>query len=337
MLKPSDVKPFLVHPEVVIREFAANYFAKSFCRDPDLMPIILNNCLMNDECSQLSFAVGFLQSQETLTEILKRIARQDANLNHYVKLVRHIEPRLLERNFSAIRKYSLLKEDVAQKIKLLGLSTDELWDKLLDFAKSNQDKYVHEFDFASGEEMVKELGARSDVPILEMRQRLQLDPDGSYEEIFMSTLAGELHDEASIPFLIEKMSINGDLICETAVDALVKIGTESVVELVLKRYLVDKGYFRRNAASLFGQIKLAVVEEVLLKLLPMEEDMDNATVLADSLCQLLSKEGIHMVQQLIQEGYASFLVSLEESLYVNCMINGVKIPELSDYQTQILE
>ena len=72
-------------------------------------------------------------------------------------------------------------------------------------------------------------------------------------------------------------------------------------------------------------------------MLPEEEDIENATLLADSLCQLLSSRGVESVQTLIQEGYANFLLNLEESLYSNATINGVELPELQDYRMKISE
>lgn len=346
MLRPSEIKPFLSHPDIVIREFAVNYFAKSFSQDPELMPLILANCRSengNDDSWQLSRAVDFPQSQETLTEILKRIASQDVNRYRYAKLVRHTEPRLLARNLLAIQQYPVLREYVAQKVTLLSLSTVELWEKLLDFAKVDKDKFTIEFDLPYGEDMVKELATRSDVPILEMRQRLHsnsasdLEEGRGYEEVYMSMLAGELRDEVSIPYLIERMDIEGELISEIAANALVKIGTKVVVDSVLRFYRAEQGAFRKHAASLLGQIKITASEEALLELLPEEEDLENATLLADSLCQLLSTKGIRLVQKQIKEGYADIGISLEEALYANCIINGIDLPELADYKTRMLE
>jgi hypothetical protein len=43
MLPPEQIKPFLCHEEKTVREHAADYFAKSFSRDPELMPLILES------------------------------------------------------------------------------------------------------------------------------------------------------------------------------------------------------------------------------------------------------------------------------------------------------
>lgn len=346
MLRPSEVKPFLLHPDIVIREFAANYFAKSFSQDPELMSFILANCCSEnrvDDSWQLSRAVDFPRSQETLTEILKRIASQDVDRYRYAKLVRHTEPRLLARNLPAIQQYPVLREYVTQKVTLLSLSTAELWEKLLNFARVDKDEFTIEFDFPHGEDMIKELATRSDVPLLEMRQRLYAnsasdqEEGGGYEEVYMCMLAGELRDEVSIPYLIERMDIEEELISETAANALVKIGTKAVVDPVLRFYRAEPGIFRKHAASLLGQIKIEAAEEAILELFQEEEDLENATLLANSLCQLLSTKGIGIVQKQIKKGYADIGVSLEEVLYANCVINGIDLPELADYKARILE
>ena len=84
-------------------------------------------------------------------------------------------------------------------------------------------------------------------------------------------------------------------------------------------------------------MKITEAEEALLQLLPEEEDNEIASVLADSLCQLLSTRGIPLVQAVIAEEDEYEADELEESLYCNCIINNIELPELEFYRDRILE
>lgn len=44
MLLPEQVKPFILHEDMFVREHAVRYFASSYDRDPELMPLLLESC-----------------------------------------------------------------------------------------------------------------------------------------------------------------------------------------------------------------------------------------------------------------------------------------------------
>jgi len=346
MLRPDQVKPFLAHSEGIIREFAVNYFAKSFSLDPELLPLVLAATRIRDVEAEvdpddqdaakfmLKGARYFVQTPETFAEILDRYEQADQNKSSYGQLLLQAGPRLLEENFSRLEPYPELKKGAEQSVELLHLPTTALWQRLMEYSEAHADDYVGEFDFNYGEKMVRELAGRSDLQLEEMRKILPVEPDrdGVYKEVYLIMLAGELRDEAWIPVLIAKLDSGGDLVCKTASDALAKIGTEAVANAVYERYCLKKGYFSIFAAPLMGQIKTAAAEDAILKLLFTEEDKDDAAVLVDSLGQLLSARGIPLIQQYIEEGYSSCSISLEKTLYCDCVLNGVELQDLAEYR-----
>lgn len=346
MLRPDQVKPFLSHSEGIIREFAVNYFANSFSLDPELLPLVLAATCIKDEETEvdpddqdaaklmLKSARCFVQTPETFAEILDHYEQADPNKSSYVQLLLQAGPRLLEENFSRLESYPELKKGAEQSVQLLHLTTNALWQRLMEYSEAHADDYVGEFDFIYGEKMVRELAGRSDLQLEEMRKILEVEPerDGAYKEVYLSMLAGELRDEAWIPVLIAKLDSGGDLVCKTASEALAKIGTAAVAEAIYERYCLRKGYFSIFAAPLLGQIKTEAAEEAILKLLFTEEDKADAAVLVDSLGQLLSVRGIPLIQQYIEEGYSSCSISLEKTLYCDCVLNGVEIEDLAEYR-----
>lgn len=148
-------------------------------------------------------------------------------------------------------------------------------------------------------------------------------------------LAGDLRLKEAIPFLMDNLRIDGDLICERAVDALSKIGTEEVVKGIRDCFLHEDWHFRLYATGVLGRIKLPASEEAIMQLLPLVDEVDIATSLSDCLCKLLSDKGVPVVKELIDEGYDRQILSLEESLYINCVINGIDLPELPSWKQAI--
>lgn len=359
MLKSSEVQTFLAHPEGVIREFAARYFANSFSCDPVLMPLILSNCESEDEAANrtlLEVAENFLQTQETFDEILRRLDKEDTYHHQYLQIIYGADPRLLEKNLSKLKEYPFSQVKVANIVALTSFTTAELWDNLLEYAEENANESYDEFDFelylerdfdsdrVSERKIIRELALRPDFPEEEMRRRLQTtysDEDYNskifFELTYMSLLAGERRDATVIPSLITKMALNEDFNSDAAVEALTKIGSAEVIEKLSSRYEQENESFRQYTAVLLGQVKITEAEEALLQLLPGEEDNEIASVLADSLCQLLSTRGIPLVQAVIAEEDEYEADEIEESLYCNCIINNIELPELEFYRDRILE
>ncbi|WP_374054987.1 SEC-C metal-binding domain-containing protein [Rossellomorea sp. FM04394] len=56
------------------------------------------------------------------------------------------------------------------------------------------------------------------------------------------------------------------------------------------------------------------------------------TIIADNLCRHLSTMAIPKIEGLIEAGYEDGLLCLEESLYVNCVMNGIQHPKLPEWR-----
>jgi uncharacterized protein YecA (UPF0149 family) len=89
---------------------------------------------------------------------------------------------------------------------------------------------------------------------------------------------------------------------------------------------------------LIGSGTPEVVEEAeaaLLRLFNKASDITQKTLLAEALSQHLSVESIPLEEKLIEEGYDSMMLSLEESLYTNCIINNIEYPKLKEWKDLI--
>jgi hypothetical protein len=97
------------------------------------------------------------------------------------------------------------------------------------------------------------------------------------------------------------LSSEDDLLLEYSVNALVRIWITSVINELNQQYEREtEGYFRLYASGVFGKIKLQASEDALLQLLPLEQDLTYATILADGLCELGSSKGIPVVLEMVE-------------------------------------
>ncbi|MFC4767387.1 HEAT repeat domain-containing protein [Effusibacillus consociatus] len=333
----------ILHPDLRIRQFAVQYFKDSQYKDPDLMPLVLEACnLAIDEKQNrlmLAYAAEFTQTRETLEEIVKRILDRGPARDCYEKMLVNSEIQLLKQFPNRIADLlPPFQKAVRLRLELADWCTDKLWQELFELSKRAEGKYCNEFDYNYGVYVVKELAVRSDLPVEEIVERLdQFYPEDyeGYADIYLCILAGDLRLQKAIPALTNYLRSEGDLIVEEAVKAMIKIGTEEVVTGIRKTFLKEEWDFRLFSTDILSGIKLPVCEAAVIELMSQEEDLSIRTRLADSLCQLLSVKGIPFVEEMIDGGYDRSLLSSEESLYVNCTINGVDLPELETWRAQL--
>lgn len=342
MLLPEQVKPFLLHEDTFVRKHAVKYFAKSHNRDPELMPLLLDSCARcGEEASTylLCHAVEFAQTDSTLRTILGRLERaSDYNvIYHYNNIIAHADLELIKPLISTIGKNKNIQPGAVSRLDkrmdLLSWDTNRLWNELFAFSEANAQKYSNEFDFDWGCCLVEALAARDDVPVKEIINCLNDEETyHRYDELYLTMLAGEIGLSEFIPLLINKLSIDADMLCERAGESLIKIGTEEVITRLKEQFPGESWHFRCFAAHIFGDIKLPAGEAALLELFPSEEELDIKTFLAMAWCNLISEKGVPPVRQFIDDGYDSGIVDLREPLYAACKMLGLEAEELQAWK-----
>ncbi|MDA8097480.1 MAG: hypothetical protein M0028_07965 [Clostridia bacterium] len=221
MLNPEQVKPFLCHPEKVVREQAARYFEESCSCDPELMPLVLRSCQMygeNENSLLLALASRFKQSETTLRAVLERLpwaADKDVNAYwHYSMIMAHADPTLLARLMPELRENQYLRPEIVhwieQRLDIVNWNSERLWTELSAFWRAGTGKYVNEIDFGYGLTLVESIARNGDTPAEAVLTRLRETPAG-YAEIYLVVLAGLMALEDAVPVLIAKMRTGSDL------------------------------------------------------------------------------------------------------------------------------
>jgi hypothetical protein len=343
MLTPQQVKPYILHSDTRVANFAMSYFSDAYIDDEELMTLFLERLsqVQSDEPPfYLHHAYQFPHTPTTISKIVELIKSDTVDAQtraHLSKILVNASVPLLEVILPELNEYSnKLAQAVKEKIKLTQCSDDQLVDMFNSFIKQAEGKYYNEVNIQFGETLVELLAQReilTEAYILEILSAFDPDNSYGYDIIFHTKLAGEMRLASAIPLLNNFMTWDEEVLPDEAATALVKIGSEEVIHQVAELFATQSdGYYRLFASDIFGHIKLPVSESTLFKLLEQEEDETIATKLADGLCQLGSKEAIPIVLDEIMSGYDSSYLDLRESLYVNCILNEVELPELHQWK-----
>jgi len=309
------------------------------------MPLVLTRFhkLDKDDTYYLHNAYRFPQTEETINDILSLIQSPGTSTTdrvHLKQILSHADIALLRQHRLAISALSKeLQQMCKTRIEIADKQDEELWEACEEHFMGARGKYVNEIDTYYGESLIQELARRRYLDDEVVLQTLEsYDPENleEYETMYFIILAGEMKLHAAIPMLVEFLCTDDDVLPTTASDALIKIGSAEVVRLLEERYIQEEeGYYRLFAAYVFGHIKLPESEAALLRLLTIETDFEYATILANGLCQLGSSQGIPAVLERIRNGFARQTLDLRESLYINCVMNGVVLPELEQWKLDI--
>lgn len=287
----------------------------------------------------LANANQFIQTEETLSEIFTKLGDDPKNRIFYENLIINTDLRLLDKYRNQLPLLSGKGREMAEKRLMLREKTaEELWRDLMNYGCDNAGKYINQFDYDYGESIAYELARRPDVPRDAIIQRLKTPfPDDyeGYEDIYLNVVAGELRLKEAIPVWLDHLRTEADLLNETAEYGLIKVGSTEVIEAIGSCFAGEEWIFRLYASGVLENVKLPECESLLCQLLPEEEDLSIATILASGLCRQLSVKGVPLVKEKIIAGYDEQMLSLEEDLYVNCRINNIDLPEMLKWQEMI--
>ncbi len=346
MLLPDQVKPFLGHEEKIVRDHAVKNLAKSFNRDPGLMPLVLESCTRHGEEESgrlLAYAADFIQSEISLHTVLERLAQSDnpKAIHHYNDLIGRADIALLKPLASKIRKSKNIAagtvDRLQRRLALMPYTTEVLWEELFAYCDEIAHKRIDQIYFSHGLHLVEALARRGDLPVEELLDCLQ---DGDtyhrYEELYLTILAGEARIEKFVPVLLGKLRIDTDLLCQEAAKSLIKIGTGQVIERLKTCFPSESWGFRNFSAPIFGHVKTPQAEDALLEMLSVEENLSIKTFLAMGICDLISEKGIPVVRRLIDNNdYDREIVDLRKPLYAACRMLKLELEEMDDWREEL--
>ncbi|WP_341357017.1 SEC-C metal-binding domain-containing protein [Rossellomorea sp. y25] len=277
-------------------------------------------------------------NEEGLNEVVNRLdvmSKKDNNRLSYIQLVTNASTELLIAYRNKVYQY-IGEKQLKEVEKLPSLTIEELYMALAD-VMVYLDEYEFDQDFYDhGKRIIKELIKKGGIESWEVQNGLQNIMEEEeffgFEGIYVVYMAGEMREESVVPLLVSlfKNEEEGDFLFEEIANTLVKIGTDLVVQEVEKIALYGNTFF--YTLDVLGRIKTKEAEQALLRLFDQTEDLTARTIIADNLCRHLSTDAIPRIEVLIETGYEDGLLCLEESLYVNCVMNGIQHPKLPEWR-----
>jgi hypothetical protein len=345
MVDREELKRFLLHPEPSVREFVARYFRDSWDQGEDVLPLILDACVLyGDEVNHrlLSDAVSFPVNRESLAGVIGLLKRvENKNIQIHAGLILAGAPtEILKANEAEILSCPNLPDHAAERIRrrleFSGRSGEDLWEELRRFATELDDvEEPWSRDLTYADDLVEELAAR-ETPngrtICELLQSAELE--GLWLELFLVDLAGARRLREAIPALVAKLRFDDDALLESVVEGLARIGGPEAVRRIRETFHRETWDFRLLASDLLGTIKHPESEDAILALLPGEDDETIRTDLCFSLCQLLSERGVETVKAEIASDYDRGLVCLEDVLLDVAVVLGISLPEAETWYAQ---
>lgn len=357
-LSEDTIKQAILHPDRNVRDAAALYFSRAFSRDPSVMPLAIRAIEKygwEDAFSKVAAMVGLALDDQTVPWIVHQLRRDDqpdsdlwAQFTHVLRrMLAEADARLLSRH--AFPVLSVLDSDpdayhrATKKLDLLKLHAETCWNELQRFCEDERDvEYVHKVDvdyaYALVEALARHGAAHADRVLSILAQKID-DPEGNpqtWMEGFMVRLAGELRLEAAVPLITQKARYeDAEWLSGLCQDALVKIGTDTVVEAVSEGFQELTWYQRMSACSVLENVHTDLAVRKSLDLLQTEEDPTIKTCLGQALNAQFAEEAVEPVRQLILSGQTDLdFTDLRFGLVAAAALTGVDFPEREEWKVQ---
>ena len=353
MLTPSQLIPFLQHPDREVREEAISYFAEASDPAPatagDLWESIER--FGSEESEGALLALPKLPDTETSTRRLLAALRAAPSDQTWLRLIKVIDgldlPMLMQfwdelddlREQLPPRTLSHLAE--RRRLHAEPATPAALWQQLLDHAAEIDGRSFSGFDRLVSRRLIEALARHPDESARRALAVLKDDAIDDWVEIFAIELLGAMRWQPAIDPLIARLRSGDeeeDVLFESCAAALERIGDPALAEKIAATYAGESDHFRLYTSSVFGHIKHPVCETALVQLIPGESEPWLRTCLASALCALCPDrpEALALLHRLAVEGdYDASFDDLEARLLTLGEFVGWELPEAAVWRKRV--
>lgn len=358
-LSEDKIKAGILHPDRDVRDAAAMYFSRSACRDTSILPLGI------EAIEKYGWEGAFLVptvierlplSEDTLPWVLNQL-RQNELLQDGTMLGRGwraalasylwaADANLLARHHSeffgikALDNYDI--DLMEMRVDLLTFKADTCWEEL-ELLCLNASKDQANPDANYGYALVEAIARFGDTErALSILAEQIVDPNNYgdvWMELFMVNLAGEMRLDAAVPSIIAKSldaEKEADLLFEEAESALVKIGTNAVVEGAATLFSQRDWIRRMIGCRVLRYVHSDLAVAKALELLPREKDARIKLWLAEALTSQFAYEGVEPVRQFILGGdHTRKSADLRLDLIVAATLMEVELPEKEQWLVDV--
>jgi HEAT repeat protein len=339
----------LDHEDERVITAAAGALARFFPGSKNIITHLLriDNIDIKTKLTLLAKIKNFVPTEDDIREIIYLFTKFKDNTGLDAEILRlHIISTLLEFPFPVLEKnfstfafneellgiYEMVKEQ--EEIK--SLEPDVLWENLEKLCLEYHDYDVMDSeDGEYAEALVKALSEKGGLIKHKIVMYLSQGSRNNYSlEFCLVRLAGKLRLKETVPYLFRILTEYepADLINESCIHTLGEIGTPEVVETIGKLYPVHediRGFF----ADILEAIPYPCAEDMAIKLIKKEHDIENKTFLADALCSIFSIKSSDVVIDIIRKKqYNPILMSLLDNLVPVYVYHGKTIDNMVELE-----
>jgi hypothetical protein len=356
-LVEAKIKEAIVHPEKLAREAALIYFAESHSRDLEVMPLAIQAIERygrGPAFGHFYLLAGLPQTEATVEWAIRelhtpadQIEDPDGYFTMLSSLLCDADPRSLDRHVKDILETPGFLKDLIpvfqDQRELHKWDAERCWKELEELSKRAVEENESEtFDFERADRIVMHLARQGDRYADRILEVLRLEIEGfdddpmAWMQNFMVLAAGEMRLESAVPRLIQMLHISGEDLDEDYVAALVKIGTDAVVEALTENWSQTDWGFKLFATTALEQIHSDASVRKCLDLLPGKEDVTIRTKLATALMAQFDPDAVESVREMVKEkNYDEGYANLKRHLVAACSVMGVTFPEYAQWKRDI--
>ena len=236
---------------------------------------------------------------------------------------------------------------LADRLTLASWTPSQCWDAFEEFGRRNMKKRVFNLCDQLQAQLLIEAVARFPEEREEIvMDVIQLTYAGKDKRLIQSLareiihLAGEMRLEAAVPALIWHLSSPDVNLADAASTALMRIGSDAVVEAIADEWWDANDDFRGCAADVLEKIHTDLCEETCLDCLEGEEDYDVAFGLAHALLSHFSFDGLQPVLgffDIDQDEWSNDHNDLKFHLVAAATIMEVRFPQYDAWYQEALK
>lgn len=349
----AKIKEAILHPDIVIRERATSYFAKSFSSDLSIMPLVIKAVetygRQNEAYRQIGLSRDLPQTEETIAWVIDELnAEQTDKYENYAYNLSMVlvdaDPVLLlprESDILEARHFlASLRLPFTERLQMLSWDEATCWQRLEEFCEEGKDKrYVNDVNLGHANRIVEALAryGQECEPKVRDWMAVKLDDDShrpmKWMEPLVVRLAGQAHLESTVPLIVSKLlEDGGDLLNEECAEALTRIGTPAVLHAIAQAFPTSEQHFRLYATNPLEHIQSDLAVEITLNLLNQEKDEFIRRHFAESLLRQFAHEGIEIARQLLVGRDLDFdSKGLLNCLLETCTLTGERFPEYEEW------
>lgn len=330
------IEPHLLSDDPIVLEFVLRVLEDYPAVPPEWTDRLLKEAMRSKkkETLILSHLKSHSLNDGAVQALIQGLQRKNKKLDYeYKGLINKIRPEQAMRFKAELQPF--IKREMWDFYQLLlNGSEEEVWTEYggaLAELDGSPD-YDHELFIKAKmlAEVIVQNGwfSQSDTDIV-MREQLEKGEWFDFEGILNVYFIKLLQQKRFIPQLTSLLVRNEDVLLEEVADALSFFQSDEVVKEVAP-YVInnDSDIY---SFSIIRNIKTPLATKVLLDARNHVEE-DSRELLIESLCFQLSPDVVPTLEEMLHEGYTTFITELETSLYGFYRIMGLTHPELEEWK-----